>query len=163
MAEYIVITEGSGLNVAAHTVTDPNDSTSKKVERVAPGTGKINFPATPQISKQSAAGLYPTTAVDVQGQGRVGLRFTFSAGTISVTFRVLLYDDDGTLYAILPSPTEVYTAVAQATESFTEESETRYLGTFFLLSNESGAESLKVRFVSAVSASGTASVFVAGV
>jgi hypothetical protein len=163
MSEYFDITPGSGDKVAALSFTDPIDTTAKKAERVVPATGKSNFPTTPQISKQNAAGLYPTTAVDIQGQGRVGLRFTMSASNVSVAFQVLLYDDDGTLYCKLPAPGDSYTAVASSIESFTEESETRYLGSFFLLSNESGAESLKVRFTGAPTNSGTVSVFVAGV
>jgi len=157
----INITPGSGVAVAAHSFTE--DAETRVVERVAPGTGVLDNPATPQISKQSAAGLYPASAVDIQGKARVGLRWTLSAADVSVGFRILLYDVDDVLFAILPSPTETYTVVASAVETVSEESETRYVGTFFGIANDFGAKSLKIRWPAVPTNSGTVSCFVAGV
>ena len=156
----IDITEGSGKSVAAHDFTE--DSITRVVERVAPGTGKITLPTTPDIASQSAAGLYPATAIDIQGKARVLIRTTMSANNVSASFRILLYDSAGTLIGSLPGPSDTYTATASE-ESVSEESATRYVGTFFVMANEAGAASMKIRLTEAPTNSGNISFSVCGV
>ena len=74
-------------------------------------------------------------------------------------FKILVYDSVGDLIGCLPSTTEIYMSVADAAE---QDEDSRYIGTMFVFSNESGATSLKIRMIGTPS-SGNVSFFVAGV
>ena len=123
------------------------------------GVGQVNLPATAQIAAESAAGLYPTSAIDISGKKQVIIKVSFSVASAIQEFRILMFDSDSELMGCLPSVSEVYTAVASATE---QDGASRYIGTMFVFSNESGATSLKIRMIGTPS-SGNVSFFVAGV
>jgi hypothetical protein len=154
---YIDVTEGSGKKVAAHSFTE--DAVTKYAERAAPGTGVLTIPDTANIAAETDADLYPASVINIQGQARIVIKTSFSVASASQVWRLLLYDSAGDLIGCLPSTTEVYTAVASAAEL---DEDTRYIGTMFVFSNDSGAASLKIRMTAAPS-SGNVSFFVAGV
>lgn len=122
------------------------------------GVGQANFPSA-QISAESAAGLYPTSAIDISGKKQVIIKTSFSVAAAIQEFRILIYDADDELMGCLPSVSEVYTAVASAAE---QDGASRYIGTMFVFTNVSGASSIKIRMTD-VPSSGNVSFFIAGV
>lgn len=86
------VTEGSGVNIATHSFSE--DSKTKHVERVAPGTGIITMSGSADISNITSKGSYPGTGVDCSGKSRIVLRPMFSSYYCSgLNARLAFYDN----------------------------------------------------------------------
>ena len=142
--------------MAAHSFTE--DSKTRLVERVAPGTGKVTMPTTAQLDAKTAAGIYPASVIDIQGKARIIIKSSFSIASATSAWKALLYDSVGDLIGCLPNSVDIYTTTAAATE---QDEDSRYIGTMSIINNDVGAAGLKIRMTGDPS-SGNVSFFIAG-
>ena len=149
----IEITEGAGIPIAAHTISE--DSETKYIERIAVGSGAIALPTTAQIETETVAGTYPSSSIDVQGKGRIVIKSSFSVNTDTCVYYLQFYD----INDVLIGESDDYYEIANSgiLDSFS-----RYVGTMVVINNEFGFCGIKIR-LSSIPASGNVSFYVAGV
>jgi hypothetical protein len=155
----IGFTEGSGINIGTHSFSE--GGLTKHIERVAPGTGTLTAPVSGSsfLDSISTITLYPTAGnpIDISGKARVTIKTSFSTASATADFKILMYDSANTLMGILPSVSEVYTAIS----SSSEQDNSRYIGSMYLFSNDGGMSGIKIR-LSTIS-TGNISFYIGGI
>ena len=144
---YIGVTEGADKKVATHSFTE--DGTTKHVERVAPGVGVVTLPTTAQITGVTQTGLYPASAIDVQGKSRIVLKTQYEDSSNEISIRGVFYDSASTVIGCSEE-------VSVGNQGFADGS--YYLGDIVVFSNECGAKEFKVQVTSITG--GTANIYV---
>jgi hypothetical protein len=147
----ISIAEGTDKNIAAHSFTE--DSETRYVERVAPGSGVLTLPGTAQIAEKTAAGTYPATAIDITGKGRIIIKSDFSTDNGTAKARLQFFDSAGRLMGQSDEYDITNTGIQDSS---------RYVGNMLAVDNTIGASGIKIN-VTAVPSSGNVSLYVAGV
>ena len=127
----IAVTEGSGKNVSTIAVTI--GGSTRQVERDIQGMGVITLASI--TSAQGSTGLYPASAVDLQGRYYIILKSTFNDNAASATIRFLFYDS---------ADAEIGYSEAVPISNLGKSVSTRYWGELVVFSNIYGAKSFKV-------------------
>ena len=135
----IAVTEGSGKNVSTVAVTI--GGSTRQVERDIQGMGLITLASI--TSAQGSTGLYPASAIDLQGRYYIILKSTFNDSAASATIRFLFYDS---------ADTEIGYSEAVPISNLGKLVSSRYWGDLVVFSNIYGAKSFKVS-LEAISAS----------
>ena len=147
----ITIDEGADKNVATHTFTEGGEE--RNIERVSISVGPLALPSSPQVSEETATGDYPTTAIDVVGNGSIVVQPQFSDSSGTAKAKFLFYDSNNVLISV--SDEKTFTAGTD------QNSASKYIGTTVFIDNKAiGASSLKVR-ITEVPSSGNVSFAVA--
>jgi hypothetical protein len=129
---------GSGVNIAGHVMSRAGET--QKMEAVAPGSGVLELPGTPQISGEALSGEYPVTPVSIEGAGRFVVKTTYTDPDEpgpDVRFKMLDYNDK------LIGYTDKYTVNNLGIEISGE-----YIGDMLVMANEMGAKSMQARLLS---------------
>ena len=93
MAEsQIAVTEGSGKNVSTQQVSI--GGSTRQIERDIPGMGMITLANV--TTTQGTPGLYPGSAIDLQGRYYIILKNTFNDNVAIATIRFFFYDSGST-------------------------------------------------------------------
>ena len=150
MSDYIPIMTGSDLDVGAREVTEP-DGVTKVHQTAVFAAGALSLPSSPQINGVTAAGVYPGTAIDVQGYGTIVIKPVSDTEDDAISVKVRFYDVNGTL--IGESDEQSLTANVQ--------DGTTYVASTIVIENRFGACSVKVHLTA--DPSGSVSFYISGV
>lgn len=101
----------------------------------------IELPDEPQINLATSIGFYPTEALSCQGKSRIVIKSTFSHTNITAKARLTFYDISDNVIG--------YTDEFYIRNTGQDSDDGRYHGTMFVLANEMGASSFKVRLTRA--------------
>lgn len=135
-------TEGVGTHIAAHSFYEEGEK--RLVERVAPGTGVVEMPATPQISGETTGAFPSGEFVSCRGKSRFVIQSMFQFQGESAEFRLKLFDTN--------SGEIGYTQALAVDElGMPAAPSGRYHGTLYAVSNEFGAAGIQAQITSAPS------------
>ena len=127
----IAVTEGSGKNVSTSQVTI--GGSTRQIERDIPGMGIITLANV--TTTQGTPGLYPVSAIDMQGRYYIILKSTFNDDEATATIRFLFYDSGST---------ELGYSEAVSIANLAKSVSGRYWGELVVFSNIYGAKEFKV-------------------